>query len=47
MYKAEDCGKFFANYYVIGELSKLSLIIGSDNGPGKCFNIGACAICNL
>lgn len=32
---------------VIGELSKLSLIIGSDNGPGKCFNIGACAICNL
>ena len=32
---------------VIGELSKLSLIRGSDNGPRKCFNIGACAVCNL
>ena len=30
-----------------GELWKLSLIGGSDNGPRKCFNIGACVVFNL
>ena len=30
-----------------GELWKLSLIGGSSNEPRKCFNISACAVCNL